>query len=69
MATDIIKTKSGESIHSGSVIVTCSRTGEFSSFTTNVHILTIESIENKYDNRFNVIFPVQLYGNQIIVGG
>jgi hypothetical protein len=69
MATDIIKANISEDITNGSMIFSCGPTGEHYKFTRQLDTLTIESLESKYEDRFKGAFPVQLYGNQIIVGG
>lgn len=70
MASDIIKSKSANPIKNGTLLVSCSRTGQYS--LSNLFVRntpTITDIENKYDNRFyNGIF-VQLTGGQTIIGG
>ena len=70
MAIDIIKAKSANPIKNGTLIVSCSRTGQYSLSNLFVsNIPTIADIENKYDNRFyNGIF-VQLTGGQTLIGG
>lgn len=70
MAIDIIKSKVANPIKNGTLIVSCSRTGNYS--LSNLHVSNlpvIADLESKYDNRFyNGIF-VQLTGNQTVVGG
>jgi hypothetical protein len=54
MANDITKAISANDLKNGTVIVTCSRTGEYSVLDTYVkNTPTISDIENKYDNRFD----------------
>lgn len=70
MAIDIVKSKVANPIKNGTLVVSCSKTGNYS--LSNLHVSNlpvIADIENKYDNRFyNGIF-VQLTGNQTVVGG
>lgn len=70
MAIDIVKSKAANPLKNGTLIVSCSKTGNYS--LSNLHVSNlpaITDIENKYDNRFyNGIF-VQLTGNQTVVGG
>ena len=70
MATDISKAVDGSPIKNGTVVVTTTFTGEYSTIDTYAkNTPTITEIEEKYDNRFyNGIF-VQLVGEQTIIGG
>lgn len=68
--TDIAKIKSSEPIKNGTILVTTTKTGNYSVNNNYVkNTPTIEEIYNKYGNRFyNGIF-VQLVGDQTVVGG
>ena len=70
MATDISKAVDGSPIKNGTVVITTTFTGEYSTIDTYAkNTPTITEIEEKYDNRFyNGIF-VQLVGEQTIIGG
>lgn len=62
MTNDINKAISTNPIKNGTVIVSCLRTGEYSTLETYVkNVPTISDIENKYDNRFDD--PSYYYGN------
>jgi len=69
MANDINKAISGNQIKNGTIVVTTTVTGEYSTIDTYVkNTPTISDIETKYDNRFyNGIF-VELVGNQTVIG-
>jgi hypothetical protein len=69
MANDINKAISANLIKNGTVLVSCTRTGEYSVLNTNVrNAPTISDIENKYDNRFDD--PAYYYGlgNEGVIG-
>jgi hypothetical protein len=69
MANDINKVISANLIKNGTVLVSCTRTGEYSVLNTNVkNTPTITDIENKYDNRFDD--PAYYYGlgNESVIG-
>jgi hypothetical protein len=69
MANDINKVISANLIKNGTVLVSCTRTGEYSVLNTNVrNAPTISDIENKYDNRFDD--PAYYYGlgNEGVIG-
>lgn len=69
MAIDIIKAKSANPIKNGTLIVSCSRTGQYSLSNLYVNNLpTINDIESKYDERFDD--PAYYYGigNSTVVG-
>jgi hypothetical protein len=70
MANDINKAISANQIKNGTIVVTTTVTGEYSTIDTYVkNTPTISDIETKYDNRFyNGIF-VQLVGDQTVIGG
>jgi hypothetical protein len=70
MANDINKAISGNQIKNGTIVVTTTVTGEYSTIDTYVkNTPIISDIETKYDNRFyNGIF-VELVGNQTVIGG
>lgn len=54
MANDIALAKSATSIKNGTAVVTCSSTGRFSKLNTSVKTTpTINSIEDKYDAKFD----------------
>ena len=69
MAIDVIKSKEANPIKNGTLVVSCSKTGNYS--LSNLHVSnlpTIADIENKYDNKFyNGIF-VELVGGQTVIG-
>lgn len=69
MAIDIVKSKVANPIKNGTLVVSCSKTGNYS--LSNLHVSnlpTITDIENKYDNKFyNGIF-VELVGGQTVIG-
>lgn len=75
MATDIQAAKSGIVVKNGTVVVTTTFTGEYSTIDTYArNIPTIAEIESKYDNRFDD--PSYYYGigglsivSGVIVGG
>lgn len=61
MAIDIVLAISGQPIKNGTSIVSCSRTGEYSTINTYVNNKpTIDTIDNKYDTRFDD--PSYYYG-------
>jgi hypothetical protein len=70
MANDINKAISANQVKNGTIVVTTTVTGEYSTIDTYVkNTPTISDIETKYDNRFyNGIF-VQLVGDQTVIGG
>lgn len=54
MANDIQVAISGEAIKNGTSLVSCTRTGEYSTINTYVkNTPAIGDIESKYDNRFD----------------
>jgi hypothetical protein len=70
MANDITKAISANSIKNGTLLVSCTTTGEYSLLNTYVkNTPTISDIEAKYDNRFDD--PAYYYGigNDTVVGG
>lgn len=68
MANDIAKAISGNSIKNGSVVVSCTKTGEYSLLNTHVNNSpSISDIESKYDNRFDD--PSYYYGGGNVDGG
>lgn len=70
MALDIIKSKSANPIKNGTLVVSCSRTGNYSLSNLYVsNIPAITDIESKYDERFDD--PAYYYGigNSTVVGG
>lgn len=69
MAIDIVKAKSANPIKNGTLIVSCSRTAQYSLSNLYVNNLpTINDIESKYDERFDD--PAYYYGigNSTVVG-
>lgn len=70
MANDISKAISTNNIKNGSVVTNTLFTGQYKTYDYYVkNTPTIETIEDKYDNRFyNGIF-VQLVGSGIVIGG
>lgn len=61
MANDINKAISANPIKNGTLLVSCTKTGEYSTLETYVkNSPTITDIENKYDNRFDD--PSYYYG-------
>ena len=61
MTNDINKIISANPIKNGTTVVSCLRTGEYSTLETYVkNTPTIVNIENKYDNRFDD--PSYYYG-------
>lgn len=54
MANDIQAAVSGVVVKNGTTIVSCTKTGEYSTLDTYVNnVPTISDIESKYDNRFD----------------
>lgn len=54
MANDIQAAVSGVAVKNGTLLVSCTRTGEYSTINTYVqNSPTIADIESKYDNRFD----------------
>ena len=70
MANDISIAISGQFIKNGTVVVSSTVTGEYSTNNNSVkNTPTISDIQNKYDNRFyNGIF-VELVGDSSVIGG
>ncbi|NBT07542.1 MAG: hypothetical protein EBS98_01950 [Chitinophagia bacterium] len=69
MANDINKVISANPIKNGTVLVSCTRTGEYSTLDTNVkNTPVITDIESKYDARFDD--PAYYYGigNDGVIG-
>jgi hypothetical protein len=68
MANDITKAISANLIKNGTVLVSCTTTGEYSVLNTSVkNTPAITDIENKYDNRFDEI-TYYTVGNGNILG-
>lgn len=68
MANDITKAISANPLKNGTLLVSCTRTGEYS--LSNAYVKntpTITDIESKYDNRFDD--PSYYYGSGGIDGG
>jgi hypothetical protein len=62
MAIDIQNAVSGEVIKNGTLLISCTRTGEYSTIDTYVkNTPTITDIESKFDNRFDD--PSYYYGS------
>lgn len=62
MANDIIKSINTNNIKNGTLLVSCTKTGEYSTVDTYVNNNpTISSIESKYNDRFDD--PSYYYGN------
>lgn len=69
MAIDIIKAIQENDIKNGTVIVSCTKTGEYSLNNDYVkNTPTISDIENKYDNRFGNGLLVELVGTSGVIG-
>ena len=69
MANDIQKCVAENEIKNGTVVVSCTFTGEYATIDTYVtNTPTISDIESKYDNRFDDVGYYYL-GNATIVGG
>ena len=70
MANDITKAISANPIKNGTLLVSCSRTGEYSLSNNYVkNTPTITEIESKYDDRFDDPSYYYGIGNSTIVGG
>lgn len=66
---DIAKIKSANVIKNGTILVGTSQTGNYSTINTYVkNTPTINTIENKYDNRFDDPGYYYGMGNSTIVG-
>lgn len=62
MAIDIQKAVSGQAIKNGTLLVSCTNTGEFSTINTYVkNTPVIGDIQSKFDNRFDD--PSYYYGS------
>ena len=69
MANDIAKSITSNDIKNGTIIVSCTFAGEYSTIDTYVNNKpTIENIESKYDDRFDDVGYYYL-GNNTLVGG
>lgn len=69
MANDINKAISANPIKNGTILVSCSKTGEYSKLETYVkNTPTITDIENKYDNRFDDPSYYYGIGNSNVIG-
>lgn len=69
MANDIVKAINSNNIKNGTIIVSCTFTGEYSTINTYVtNTPTINDIQDKYDTRFDDIGYYCL-GNETLVGG
>lgn len=70
MANDITKAISANPIKNGTLLVSCSSTGEYSLSNNYVkNTPTITDIESKYDDRFDDPSYYYGIGNSTIVGG
>jgi hypothetical protein len=70
MANDIQKSISANPIKNGTVLVSCTFTGEYSNSDTSVkNTPAIGDIEDKYDNRFDDPSYYYGIGNATLVGG
>lgn len=70
MANDIQKSISGNDIKNGTLVVTCSRTGQYSKSDVYVkNIPVIGDIESKYDDRFDDPNYYYGIGDDTLVGG
>lgn len=68
MANDITKAVSANPLKNGTLLVYCSRTGEYSFSDTYVkNTPTITDIQSKYDDRFDN--PSYYYGGGNVDGG
>ena len=68
MANDITKAISGNPLKNGTLLVSCTRTGEYSLSNSYVkNTPTLSDIESKYDNRFDD--PSYYYGSGGVDGG
>jgi|APGre2960657373_1045057.scaffolds.fasta_scaffold07341_6 hypothetical protein len=69
MSNDIAKAVSANPIKNCTTIVSCSRTGEYSTLDTYVqNTPAIEDIEDKYDNRFDDPSYYYGIGNNEVLG-
>jgi hypothetical protein len=69
MANDINKIVSANPIKNGTVLVSCTRTGEYSTLDTNVkNTPAIADIQNKYDARFDDPSYYYGLGNSNVIG-
>lgn len=67
MSYDIEKSISANPVKNGSIVVSCTRTGEYSLLNTYVkNVPDIEDIKNKYDNRFDDLSYYWIGNNQIL---
>jgi len=70
MANDIIKSKSGEAIKNGTIVTTCSFTGNYktiNSYVNNSPVIT--DIQSKYDEKFDDPSYYYGIGNANLIGG
>lgn len=68
MANDIQAAVSGVDVKNGTILVSCTRTGEYSTINSYVkNSPTISEIEAKYDTRFDD--PSYYYGSSGVDGG
>lgn len=69
MANDIQIALSGQLIKNGTAVVSCTRTGEYSTLDTSViNTPAISDIQSKYDSRFDEITYYTI-GTGLLVGG
>ena len=70
MANDINKAIDSNEIKNGTLVVSCTRTGEFSLSNNYVkNTPTITDIQDKYDERFDDPSYYYGIGNDTVVGG
>lgn len=68
MANDITKSINTNTIKNGTLLVSCTRTGQYSTIDTYVsNIPSLASIESKYNDRFDD--PSYYYGNGGLIDG
>ena len=68
MANDVQLSISSKSIHNGSIVLTCSKTGKYSlNLSSSSNRPNIGSVSSKYDNRFDD--PSYYYGGGDTDGG
>lgn len=70
MANDIQASVSGLAVKNGTIVVSCTETGEYSTISTYVkNSPTISDIESKFDNRFDDPSYYYGIGSDNLVGG
>lgn len=69
MSNDIAKSISANPIKNGTIVVSCTKTGEYSELNTYViNNPTLNAIESKYDDRFDDPSYYYGIGNNDIIG-